>query len=79
MPAVFAHVCASTGWTWDYVEESLDFPRLSALSQYWQQHPPTHVLLAARYEYKPPSKKGAGINTTDDIAALVQAFGGVQS
>jgi hypothetical protein len=40
-------VVASTGWTWDYVRDELDIPRLTALTEYWQQHPPLHLVVAA--------------------------------
>ncbi len=66
------------GWTWDYVEETLDVPRLAALTAYWREHPPTHVLLAARYAYKAPNEPTRSVNTDGDIASLVQAFGGVR-
>lgn len=50
---VIAHVCASTGWTWDYVAEHVDLPRLEALTRYWEGHPPTHVMVAAYFGIKP--------------------------
>lgn len=37
----------STGWTWDYVEQEVDLPRLTALSGYWRRHPPMHIMVAA--------------------------------
>lgn len=53
---MIAHVCASTGWTWDYVSENIDLPRLGHLTKYWNQYPPLHVLKAAEMGYKAPSK-----------------------
>lgn len=50
---VIAHVCASTGWTWDYVAEHVDLPRLQALNKYWAGHPPVHVMVAAYLGVKP--------------------------
>lgn len=78
MPAVFAHCCQALGWTWDYVEENLDVPRLAALTDYWREHPPTHVLLAWRYEFKPQAKPTEAVNTDADISQLMQAFGGIK-
>ena len=37
----------ATGWTWDYVEEQVDVPRLAAMSAYWEDYPPLHVMVAA--------------------------------
>lgn len=52
---LIAHVCASTGWTWDYVATNIDLPRVQHLGDYWQQHPPMHILLAAHVGYKAPT------------------------
>lgn len=46
-PAIYAHLIASTGWTWEYIAEHVDLPRLKALTDYWQQQPPVHVMVAA--------------------------------
>jgi hypothetical protein len=40
-------VCQATGWTWDYVEGELTVPRLKALSRFWAQSPPPHMVLKA--------------------------------
>ena len=42
-----AHICASMGWTWDYVAECVDLPMLKGLQKYWEQHPPVHVLVGS--------------------------------
>lgn len=44
---MIAHVAAATGWTWDYISEHVDLPRLAALNDYWSVHPPVHVMVAA--------------------------------
>ena len=36
----------------------MTLPRLAALNAYWQDHPPTHLLLAAYVDFK--SRKGKG-------------------
>jgi hypothetical protein len=59
---------AATGWEWDYVEETLDFPRLLALREQWARHPPVHILLAAFVGYKP--KKTSADNSPQEVAAL---------
>ncbi len=42
-----------TGWTWDHVETTLTVPRLRALHEEWQRHPPMPVLFAAWLGVKP--------------------------
>lgn len=33
----------------------MDIPRLQAMSRYWLQHPPMHILLARHVGYTPPA------------------------
>jgi hypothetical protein len=66
---LIADVCASTGWTWDYVEDTLTAPRMIALYEYWNKHPPVHKLVAAYMGLKPPgAQSGFG-----EFLAEVQA------
>lgn len=44
-----AHVCACTGWTWDYVLDNIDLPRLDALRKQWKEIPPICVMLAGYF------------------------------
>lgn len=69
---MIAHVCASTGWTWDYVLENFDLPRVKELNDYWRRHPPVHILAAAYTGFKAPD---AAQMEADDAEALA-AFGG---
>jgi hypothetical protein len=39
----------STGWTWDYVLNSMDLPRLFSLMDYWKQWPPLHKMVASYF------------------------------
>jgi hypothetical protein len=66
---VIAHVCASTGWTWDYVAENVDLPRLEALNRYWKGHPPVHVMVAAYFGIKPEAE--ASDPESQDFSALL--------
>lgn len=61
----------ATGWTWDYVAESMDIPRLKKMQHYWQDNPPVHVMVAAYLgikKRKPPKIEAA------DIEALMRAY-----
>jgi len=58
-PRLYAHVCANTGWTWDYVRNHVDLPTLDALNAEWRQHPPVHHLVAAYLDYQPSQHAGA--------------------
>lgn len=37
---------ARTGWTWDYIDEHMTFPRLEALNREWERTPPPNESLA---------------------------------
>ena len=70
-----------TGWTWDYIEDSLTLPRYYALADYWQEHPPTHLLVAAFMGYEAtPKKPACGPDNPGSLADLIssfQAIGGI--
>lgn len=48
---LIAHVCQSTGWTWDYVEWNIDLKRLAALTHQWNELPPASIQLARFASY----------------------------
>lgn len=54
--------------------ESLSLVQANELLQYWSEHPPTHVLLAAMMRAKPLRKK-----TSLDLTAAVMGVGGAVS
>jgi hypothetical protein len=43
---VIAHVVICTGWTFEYVGNHVDLPRLRSLNRMWEEYPPAHVSLA---------------------------------
>ena len=51
--AVIAEFCNFLGWTWDYCEDALTWPRIEAMYEQWRKHPPAAVLAAGRWGYKP--------------------------
>ncbi|QMT41238.1 hypothetical protein [Neisseria shayeganii] len=69
---MMAHICASTGWTWDYVAENIDLPRIQHLSEYWRRHPPVHILVASYIGYRAPDPA----TLAAEEAEAVQMFGG---
>lgn len=53
---IYAHLCASLGWTWDYIDNNMTLSRLEAMNEYWAENPPVHQLVAAYLGYKGSSK-----------------------
>ena len=69
--AVIAHTCHLTGWTWDYVEETLTVPRLKALHREWERHPPLPILFAAWVGVKPKEH-----GTAEELVERIKGLGG---
>jgi len=42
-----------TGWTWDYVENTLSVLRLKALHKEWWHHPPLPLMVASYLGIEP--------------------------
>lgn len=53
--------------SWDQVRHDLDIPRLTALNNYWEYSPPTHVLVAQYFGIKKPVK----VKAEDAAASLM--------
>jgi hypothetical protein len=66
--AIIAEFCNLTGWTWDYCEDALTWPRIEAMYEQWRKHPPMSVLYGALHGYKP---RACG---TDAVAELMRMF-----
>lgn len=57
----------------------MTLPRLEAMTEYWAEHPPTHVLVAAFMQAKSgskPKKPGAPQLDTDKLKEEIAALGG---
>lgn len=66
---------ASTGWTWEYVDGHMTFPRFYALLDHWQKHPPVHLLVAAFLGYGEKTRRPGTLNEL--VADFKQAGGRV--
>lgn len=42
---LYAHLIACTGYTWEYIENNMDLPRLASMNAYWAKHPPLHLMI----------------------------------
>jgi len=63
---LYSHVIACTGWTWDYIAEDLDLPRLESLRRYWAQLPPIHMMIAAYFGISPQKQAPAVLEDLAD-------------
>lgn len=60
------------GWSWEYIDEHMTLPRLAALTRYWDQFPPLHVLVAGAVGYE--ARKPAA-----DPGELFEMLGGPET
>ncbi|MDD5271081.1 MAG: hypothetical protein PHU14_00050 [Methylovulum sp.] len=51
---VYAHLAATFGWEYGYIDHHLTLSALKELAAYLRNHPPTHLLVAAYLDYEPP-------------------------
>jgi hypothetical protein len=73
-PRLFGHIITSTGWMLREVE-SLTLVEANELLEYWSEHPPAHVLLAAMIRARPLRKK----SSPDLLSAVARAGGSVSA
>jgi hypothetical protein len=71
---LYAHLVASTGWTWEYIDERLTLPRLKALNRYWAHSPPPHILLRHALGFKPAIRTSQAANSEQDLQVFMQHF-----
>jgi hypothetical protein len=69
---LYAHLVVETGWTWEYIDERVTLPRLSALIRYWGEHPPVSLLVRQFLGHKPRRAKAPG--SPKDLDAFIKAF-----
>lgn len=57
--SVYAHLSASLGWDYDYIDNHMMMSRLKEMAPYFKRNPPTHQLVVAflGYEYQDPQDK----------------------
>jgi hypothetical protein len=56
---LYAHLAASFGWTYDYIDRHMTLRRFRECEAYWEKHPPTHWLAAAYLGYEGPRQQTA--------------------
>lgn len=68
---------AATGWTWEQVG-NLTLHRYYALCEYWRDHPPLHIMVAAYLGIKSESRKESetsGEMSKEQVAELFALMG----
>ncbi len=64
-------VIERTGWTWEYIDTSMDIPRLSALNKRWRKNPPLREMMQAYLGIEPEVRE----EPSGSIDDLFQMFG----
>lgn len=74
---MYAQIITFTGWTWDYIGQCMDLPRVNALFAQWEVMPPAARslahLAAAKGAWKPgtPRRKGKRAKKGEPQSGLV--------
>jgi hypothetical protein len=50
----------------------MDLPRLYAMNDYWQQHPPVHIMVAAYLGIKPAATSNISTPVQNDESELAE-------
>ncbi len=48
------------GWTWEYIDDHMTIPRMTAINKYQSSHPPIHVMIAAYLGIKTDASSSEG-------------------
>ncbi len=67
---VYGLLATALGYTWEYIDEHMTFPRFDELTTYWAKHPPVHISVAAYLGWG--SAKAA--EKPQDISELMHDF-----
>jgi hypothetical protein len=66
----------ATGWTWEYVMDTMTIPRYEIIKAEWRRNPPVHHLVAAAIGYKAPGEQSPRTSESDDHASGVAEIQG---
>jgi hypothetical protein len=70
---IYAHLSACTGWTPKQIDEETTLNDIIALNKYYEDHPPTHTMIAAYLGIKPKDKE---VKTLEDFIGDFLSAGG---
>lgn len=65
-----------TGWSWEYIDEYMTLPRLYGMMEYWQEHPPVHILMAAKLGLKSRRSRRKSSPKNEDMEKMISDFAG---
>lgn len=70
-------LACNQGWTWEYVDQNMDIPRLLAMNAYWAKHPPLHIMVQSYFGFKPQAASTVPSdhkNTEQGLREFAQMF-----
>jgi len=68
--ALYAHLCATFGWEYHYVDGRLKLSQLKEMRGYMDGNPATHLLVAAYLGYENPDKANSPQGFFDKMRAM---------
>ena len=73
---IYCLIIDRTGWSWEYVDDHMDIPRLLKMNQYWRAHPPLREMVQA-YLGIEIKTDDSGQEAGQDLDGLIALFGGI--
>ena len=61
------------GWTWEYIDDFMTLPRLTAMYKHWEGSPPVHWMIAGYLGVK-KDKAAAAKPAEQDLSELFALF-----
>ncbi len=71
-----------TGWSWEYIDDHMDIPRLLKMNKFWRENPPLRDMVQAYLGIQIETEKDAGQQSEQDAESFMREFasiGGVLS
>ncbi len=76
---IYTELVTATGWTWEYIDETMTIPRLNGMRKYWESYPPTHIstarLCMAYLDIKPADHQAEEWNPEESDPILASIMG----
>ncbi len=66
-----------TGWSWEYIDDHMDIPRLLKMNKFWRENPPLREMVQAYLGIKIEPVKDAGQQSEQDAEAFIRDFASI--
>jgi len=72
---IYCLIIDRTGWSWEYIDDQMDIPRLLKMNRYWRTNPPVREMVQAYLGIAADDDKPA--RQDSNVDELIALFGGI--